>query len=217
MIPTMIVPVLNQRDKLRRMLASIDYPVKDLLVINNDRRVTLEVNRPEKVQNLHVLNMPSNLGVASSWNFGIKCFPFSSYWFIASDDIVFEPWALAGIDEVSGNDSVVMAEEFPYWHWFTLGDDVVDAVGLFDESMHPANFEDDDYFRRLMATGIYKPTYLENMAQHDAHSTVQSSEYVGRKAMTYLSNEMYHDAKVAANNLSAGEWSLARRRQNTLD
>ena len=35
MIPAMIVPVLNRPDLLERLLASIDYPVADLLVIDN--------------------------------------------------------------------------------------------------------------------------------------------------------------------------------------
>ena len=94
---------------------------------------------------------------------------------------------------------------------------MVEAVGLFDEALHPANFEDDDYLRRLNASKVYRPKYLEGMASHDPHSTVHSPEYVGRKQATYLSNERYHDGKIEANDLTAGDWVLSRRRQNTID
>jgi len=35
MIPVMVVPVLNRYDLLQRMLDSIDFPVADLLIIDN--------------------------------------------------------------------------------------------------------------------------------------------------------------------------------------
>jgi len=35
MIPNLIIPVLNRYDLLDRMLASIDYPVAHLLIIDN--------------------------------------------------------------------------------------------------------------------------------------------------------------------------------------
>ena len=35
MIPAIIVPVLTRHDLLDRMIMSINYPVKDLLIINN--------------------------------------------------------------------------------------------------------------------------------------------------------------------------------------
>jgi len=34
-IPNLIVPVLNRYDLLRRMLQSIDFPIRDLLIIDN--------------------------------------------------------------------------------------------------------------------------------------------------------------------------------------
>jgi len=33
------------------------------------------------------LHMPSNLGVADSWNLGIKSFPHDDRWFFASNDM----------------------------------------------------------------------------------------------------------------------------------
>lgn len=35
MIPNLTVPVLNRYDLLQRMLDSIDFPIRDLLIIDN--------------------------------------------------------------------------------------------------------------------------------------------------------------------------------------
>ena len=75
MIPNLIVPTLNQYEKLQRMVSGIDYPVEHLLIIDNGGRLN-DVFIPSLVQKLTILNMPSNLGVSTSWNLGIKCLNF---------------------------------------------------------------------------------------------------------------------------------------------
>ena len=76
MLPNLIVPVLNRYDLLRRMLGSIDYPIRDLLIIDNGGKFEDMFDKDElPVKNLRVLMLPSNLGVAASWNLGIKLFP----------------------------------------------------------------------------------------------------------------------------------------------
>jgi hypothetical protein len=35
MLPNLIVPVLNRYDLLRRMFQSINYPIRDLLIVDN--------------------------------------------------------------------------------------------------------------------------------------------------------------------------------------
>jgi len=35
MIPNLIVPVLNRYDLLERFLQSLDYPIRDVLIIDN--------------------------------------------------------------------------------------------------------------------------------------------------------------------------------------
>ena len=83
MLPNLIVPVLNRYDLLQRMLDSIDFPVRDMLIIDNGGELDT-VAFPKPVLNSHVLSMPSNLGVAGSWNLGIKLFPHDSVWTFAS-------------------------------------------------------------------------------------------------------------------------------------
>jgi len=78
MIPVMIVPTLNQHDLCRQMIASIDVKVDNLLIINNDSGNDFWCDKNEMVAQMRVLNMPSNLGVSSSWNLGIKSYPMAS-------------------------------------------------------------------------------------------------------------------------------------------
>ena len=74
MIPSMIVPTLTRHDLLVKMLASIDYPVGLLIIVNNHPSANFEGTDsiPHCVAEYRVLNMPANLGCAVSWNHGIK-------------------------------------------------------------------------------------------------------------------------------------------------
>ncbi len=86
MVPVVIVPVLNRYDLLERCLQSIDYPVETLIIIDNGGQSTLHeypwVIDRRYVKNYHVWSMPTNLGVAPSWNIGIK-----AVWLIAHANV----------------------------------------------------------------------------------------------------------------------------------
>jgi GT2 family glycosyltransferase len=84
----MIIPVLNKYDLLEQMIASIDYPINELLIIDNGSGAGEYQN--DNIGKIRVLQLPSNLGVPASWNLGIKLYPFSPYWVISSNDVVFE-------------------------------------------------------------------------------------------------------------------------------
>ncbi len=81
MIPVMVVPVLNRYDLLQRMLDSIDFPVADLLLIDNGGDVD-RLRFPDFVLNSHILPLPANLGVSGSWNLGVKLFPHAPKWIL---------------------------------------------------------------------------------------------------------------------------------------
>ncbi len=210
MLPNLIVPTLNQYDRLKRMIYSIDYPVKHLLIIDNGGRLSLD-GIPALVEQVTVLNMPANLGVASSWNLGIKSFPHDDRWFIASDDVVFAPGALEDWYTISDSWSVITSDKSPYWQFFSIGENVVGTVGLFDEAIHPANFEDDEYEWRCEQLG--SPLMRADIGHmHDAHATVFSPEYVDKNKGSYVLNESYFKQKQREKDYSDGFWSLSRRR-----
>jgi len=212
MIENLIVPVLNRYDLLQRMLDSVDVPIEHLLVIDNGKGSDLFFS--ENFANVTVLDMPANLGVAGSWNLGIKSFPSAERWFIASNDVQFGSGALEGLSKAR-RDEITLTGRAPHWQAFAIGDQVVNTIGLFDEALHPAYFEDNDYERRAEYAGItVKMVDLEII--HENSSTVKAG-FEHRNAQTYQNNNKYYEAKKANKDYGAGSWSLKIRRENSWD
>jgi len=215
MLPNLIVPVLNRYDLLDRMLGSIDYPVYELLIVDNGGDLE-RIRYNENVINVHIVNLPSNLGVAASWNLGIKLFPHDDRWFFASNDMVYLPGAL---ERLSGarRDEITLSDMFPFWHTFCVGEEVVRRVGLFDEALYPAYFEDNDYQRRA----VHKNVHIRSVSiptQHENSSTIGADRGLREKnAVSFQNNAIYYNNKMAKNDYGQGVWSLDRRRRNAWD
>ena len=215
MLSNLIVPVLNRYDLLDRMLASIDYPVYELLIVDNGGDLE-RIRYNENVINVHIVNLPSNLGVAASWNLGIKLFPHDDRWFFASNDMVYLPGALEGLSEAR-RDEITLSDMFPFWHTFSVGEEVVRRVGLFDEALYPAYFEDNDYQRRA----VHKNVHIRSVSiptQHENSSTIGADRGLREKnAVSFQNNAIYYNDKMAKDDYGQGAWSLDRRRRNAWD
>lgn len=209
MIENLIVPVLNRYDLLQRMLDSVDVSVDHLLVIDNGPGETLTFK--DNFKKVTVLNMPANLGVSGSWNLGIKSFPYAERWFIASNDVIFQPGALEKLSQAR-RDEITLVGEPPHWQVFVLGDEAVNDIGLFDESLFPAYFEDNDYARRAEFVGV-NIRLLDINVKHDNSSTIKAG-YQEKNNKTFVANQRYYDSKMANNDYGQGVWSLEVRRQN---
>jgi GT2 family glycosyltransferase len=209
MLENLIVPVLNRYDLLQKMLDSVDVPVDHLLVIDNGSGADLYFS--EKFANVTVLAMPANQGVAGSWNLGIKSFPYARRWFIVSNDVVFEPGALKQLAQAR-RDEITLTGEAPHWQAFALGDEAVSDIGLFDESLFPAYFEDNDYMRRAEFVGV-NIRRLDLKLTHANSSTIKAG-YMDKNAKTFASNDRYYQSKIANNDYTSGSWSLDIRREN---
>lgn len=203
------MPVLNRYDLLQRMLDSVDVTVDHLLVVDNGPGETLTFK--DNFKKVTVLNMPANLGVSGSWNLGIKSFPYAERWFIASNDVIFQPGALAKLSQAR-RDEITLVNEPPHWQVFVLGDEAVNDIGLFDEALFPAYFEDNDYARRAEFVGV-NIRLLDINVKHDNSSTIKSG-YQEKNNKTFVANQMYYDSKMANNDYTQGEWSLEIRRKN---
>ena len=208
----LIVPVLNRFDLLQRMVNSIDVDAT-VYVINNSG-VRQDFEHYNELVSMHWVDLPSNLGVASSWNLGIKMLPFESRWFITSADTWFEPGALTLLGQAK-NDAVTLSNSFPYWQAFAVGEQAVEKVGLFDEALHPIYFEDNDYERRLQAAGV-PAKFIYATMQHDNSSTLNSG-FHSQNDKTFRANHLLFEKKVAENDFSQGDWSLEIRRVNAWD
>lgn len=209
-----IVPVLNRFDLLRRMVESIDIEATVYVINNTGCRQDFE--HSNELIKMHWVDLPYNLGVASSWNLGIKMLPFEKRWVFSSADSYFAPGVCQELAEAS-SDAITLCGTFPFWQTFAVGEKVVERVGLFDEALHPAYFEDTDYQRRCEQAGI-DFRVLVGEVFHDNSSTIKSDEYIAsRNVVSFQSNEDYYSKKMFRQDFGAGEWSLLRRRHNSWD
>jgi hypothetical protein len=169
-IPIIGVPIVNGVHWLERLINSIDYPVKELCIINNNGRdqITNDLNilcdkKYDFIDKIRILNMPSNIGVVASWNLIIKSYIMSSYWLFCNNDISFTPGFLKSTVEESLQDETLgvissASEESDSAHisfaCFLIKDWVIDKCGLFDENFYPAYYEDIDYYLKLKKNNI---------------------------------------------------------------
>jgi GT2 family glycosyltransferase len=210
-LENLIVPVLNRYDLLQRMLDSVDVPVDHLLIIDNGLGTdTLEFS--DKFAKVTHLRMPANLGVAGSWNLGIKSFPYAHRWFIVSNDVVFRAGALDKL-ATARRDEITLVADPPNWQAFALGDEAVMDLGLFDEcGFYPAYFEDNDYMRRAEFAGV-NIRKLDIDLSHDNSSTIKNG-YQSKNDKTFFANQRHYQAKIQANDYTPGTYSLEIRRTN---
>jgi len=130
------------------------------------------------------------LGVASSWNLIIKATPYAPWWMIANFDIEWPAGSLEQLAAISGPDRLVLSGGMPPWCAFTVGEQVVDQVGLFDEHFHPAYFEDNDYRRRCLLAGVPVINLLSR-TRHENSATIASG-YARHNQRTFPRNQAYY-------------------------
>jgi len=148
----MVVPTLTRHDRLMQMLDTVDGPVSHLIVIDNSGRGVELPDGPWAEAD--VLPMPSNLGVAASWNLAIRMAHREPFVLICSDDVLWPAGAMDRFAAESGEDRLVVSETWPHWCAFTIGMGVVSELGLFDEGYYPAFYEDKEYERRCEDGGV---------------------------------------------------------------
>jgi hypothetical protein len=210
----LIVPVLNRFDLFRRMIESID--VEATVYVINNSGVRQDFEHSNSLVKMHWVDMPSNLGVASSWNLGIKMLPFESRWFISSADCFFHAGDLELL-QIAKTDALTLCSQFPYYQTFAVGEEIVKTIGLFDEGLHPIYFEDNDFERRIDKAGL-RVDRLPLQLGHDNSSTINSDAKLSeRNQFTFANNEKYFRNKVDANRFDEGRWQLEIRRVNSWD
>jgi len=212
MVPVLIVPILNRYDLLNRLVESIDHPIERMIVIDNGKKCP--PIESHWVKETYVWTVPDNLGCCTSWNFGIIATQQAPWWLISGNDNVFEPNALATFEREARRDAVVLADAAPPWTAFTIGDEVVQKVGLFDDNFHPCYFDDNDYMFRCDALDV---DVVQGTAKvrHDNSSTIHSDQalFNWNRDVIFPQSATYHRFKVAQNMVNAGRFDLARRRR----
>lgn len=201
MIPVLIVPVLNRYDLLDKMLRSIDHSIDHLVVIDNGGdygsydpgdHVRLYA-RWDRVHEASVVQLPHNIGVAASWNLGMKLTP-DGWWLIANSDLEFGPGDLEVLEGQVDPDRAAIYSMLGMAA-FALTLPAVRQVGYFDENFHPAYDEDLDYARRAQLAAV--PTIKARWTgKHVGSATIFSDpEYAARNRETHRQNDQYYERK----------------------
>lgn len=212
MIPVLGFLTYSRFDLAQRLLDSIDYPVENLVIVDNSGRREFIPKKPDLVENLWLIQLPHGLGYGGGLNLIVKSTPFAPYWVLVNDDAWFEPGALEKIARKVDTDAINFLSVMPKWSGFVLGEGAVLKAGLFDERFHPIYFEDNDYERRLQAAGV-EAKFIFSALGHDNSSTLASG-FHSQNDVTFRRNSQLFHKKVAENDLSQGDWSLQIRRDN---
>jgi GT2 family glycosyltransferase len=212
MIPVLIVPVLTRYELLDIFISRLDYPIDKLIIIDNGNQ------KPSPVcpvaNSLEVISVPFNLGVAASWNLGIKVSPMSNYWLICNFDIEIPAGNLQRIAEAAKDDAIMLSGVPGRFFCFTIGEKVVERVGLFDEAIYPGYFEDNDYHHRCNSLGVPVLDSGVDVGHINSATLYSSGEFVTRNNHTFIDNQRYFQDKQASGDLSSGEWQIERIRRN---
>lgn len=163
MIPVLIVPTMIHYDLLQKMINSIDVQIDELIIIDNGGKLkSIECSNANKIS---IINMPRNLGVATSWNLGIKLTPYSKWWMIASDDIIFNPDKLQKIID-SNFDSIVFNKmNDRFFSAFAIHENLINKIGLFNEYFYPGVGEEIDYIQKIYENNI-KVFHINDLFKH---------------------------------------------------
>lgn len=212
MIPVLGFCTLSRFDLADRLLASIDYPVEHLVIVDNSGTQTWEPIKPNSVQHLWCLRVPYGLGLVGAWNLIVKSTPLAPYWVLVNDDANFEPGALKTIAENADPAALNFVDITPQWSCIVLGEGAVAAAGLYDERLYPLYFDDNDYERRIRQANV-PIKHIAAKVHHENSSTLKAG-YQEANVKTFAANQKLFEQKVAANDYSEGNWDLRVRREN---
>ena len=166
--------------------------------------------------------MPSNIGVAASWNLIIKSYIMSPYWIISNNDIAFTSGFLEEMIEKSTDDTcgivwpssradVAEMDDTGSFECFLIKDWVINKCGLFDENFYPAYCEDVDYILKLRKANILSkfiesPFYHGDtqdyavsgsqtslVGGHDLKQKIDRAHKINRKHMCSIWGDNYED------------------------
>jgi GT2 family glycosyltransferase len=191
-IPVVIVPtILERKDLLDRMLASIDHPVEQLVfVVNNLTEWRWEGDGPfERISYIRpILGLGNHGGI----NAGITQTPWAPWWLFVTDDITFGSGDLDAIVEMieSSDDPAVITGSYSQpkllsFCYGALNRTAVETVGLVDEwTFYPIYFGDNDYRHRCKLAGVEWIEFDGDMHHGDDDSTsatLKASQHFQRR------------------------------------
>lgn len=167
-----LLPVTNSpelvQDKLREL------PLDRLILVNNfdNQEVGLLCNQAED-NGAEVYRYPKNLGLAASWNLGLRriCRDHDDFVIFLSVSAILDGdrSVKTFVDEIRtyedryGGQCRYIASHKATLHFFAHTRRSVDIGGEFDENFWPIYFEDTDFSRRSILNGVKKEVVWFNL------------------------------------------------------
>lgn len=200
-----VVPHIGPKWNLRQCLASMGKITVPLLIVDNSPDShTKTMGLPDGAQ---VEYYPQNLGVAASWNRGLK--QGARWTMICSASMRFGEGGLGRVIDLASaaadERGLLLYNNYSDgprtlgWHIIVIGHATVTAVGYFDENFYPAYWEDNDYGYRMHLAGMAFPGVipLPSITVPDlapvGHYVALSSGAV--KGLNMSDNEAYYEKK----------------------
>lgn len=215
MIPVLGFCTLRRFDLADRLLASIDYPVEHLVIVDNSGLASWEPVKPPLVDKLWVIRVPFGLGLVGAWNLIIKSTPYSPYWLLVNDDAWFEAGSLEKIANEVDPQALTFLDIVPDWSAVVFGEGAIEKAGLYDERFYPLYFDDNDLHRRMELAGV-EIKRIQAKVHHENSSTLKSG-FQDKNAVSFQNNQKLFSQKIEENDNTDGHWSLAIRRANRWD
>jgi GT2 family glycosyltransferase len=201
-------------------------PYGIVVIDNNSTDKTEDFMKKEsKKKNVVYFRAKTNLGASGSWNAGIeigaKLFNASKF-FIVNNDIIFHPKTLDILSKALDRKDVFMATAFdvsgkcavpeeifkfplpktgiekntPDFSCFSIKKETIQRVGMFDEGIYPAYFEDNDFHYRMKLEGMKAHCLHDCPYFHYGSRSMKISkefkDYLGRR---YAKNREYFERK----------------------
>ena len=207
-VPVLIVPVLTEHWRVDAMLLSFEGRIGKLICIDNGNSEWTP--KTHKASEIFVWRMPSNLGVAASWNLGIKATPFSPGWMIVNHDVQFGEGAVGDFFGHATEDNIVLGGK-PNWSCVWIGSKVVERIGLFHEGFHPAYFEDNDYEVRAQRAGIEIVPSTAAINHRNSSTLASSEKFQRRNQATFQANLDLFNLRLNQPWQQLVDWDLRRR------
>lgn len=152
------IPTINRADLLQETLEKYckDFPTTLIYVVDNGQQY---FNVTKITTNVRFISNNPNVGVAASWNQlcdaifnGTPAAEKCQHALILNDDIYLGKKE-EEVKKFIIENNVTLATTTGTWCAFLLNNYIYNKVGLFDNNIFPAYFEDNDYAYRLQLSG----------------------------------------------------------------
>lgn len=203
-IPVLGTAIVNGPHWLQRLINSVDYPVDNFVIFNNngrgeiDKEIDAMIQHPHPfIKNIKVCHLPQNIGVSGAWNMVVKCYMNAPFWLITNHDVAFTPGLLEELYTLAMDKEtkLVFGHHGNFnqgsWDMFILKESLVQSHGLFDENFYPAYNEDADYIMRLLRNPV-KTTFASLPYFHGESTTKSEEDYIKNGQQTKKGDAELH-------------------------